>query len=135
MNSVDYVVLMYLFGTVDDTVMLTKTVLQEILPEAGTLACDKYGKKVLLWLMRPKDKRLFSPYELSCTAVASVTSMKSAETRERELARAALPRIREVLLEQGLAAAADVNAKDVLLTFMGESWDAALVEALLAAAE
>merc|ERR1719321_1095076 len=46
-NSVDYTVMMRLLSTVDDTVMLEKSMLAELTADLGAICFDKYGHKVL----------------------------------------------------------------------------------------
>jgi len=133
-NAVDYVLMMRLLNLVDDTVMLTKTVLKELIPEVSTLASDQYGKKVLLWLLRPNDKRIFSPYELECISLPSPSSLKNPEQRQKELLRSMSPAVRDMLSERKLSAAADSHCKDVLIAYLGSTWDVELVDVLVGAA-
>lgn len=134
-NAVDYVVMIRLASTVDDTVLLTKTMLAEWIAEIHMLCFDKYGHKVLIWILKPADKRVFSPYEIKCAGLPAPTALKAPETRRLELLRVLRPPLRKVLLEAPLKAAADENAKDVLLTYLSTDWDAELIEALLRAGE
>eukprot|EP00746_Dinoflagellata_sp_MGD_P095045 gnl/MRDRNA2_/MRDRNA2_38071_c0_seq1.p1 gnl/MRDRNA2_/MRDRNA2_38071_c0~~gnl/MRDRNA2_/MRDRNA2_38071_c0_seq1.p1 ORF type:complete len:665 (-),score=157.08 gnl/MRDRNA2_/MRDRNA2_38071_c0_seq1:23-2017(-) len=134
-NAVDYVLMMRLFSIVDDTVMITKTVLKELIPEVGTLASDKYGTKVLLWLLSPGDKRLFSPYELESVALPAPSSLKNADQRQKELLRSIAPAVRDLLMERKLSAAADQNCKDLLVAYLASNWDGELVDKLVGAVE
>lgn len=132
-NAVDYVLIMRLLSIVDDTVMMTKTVLKELIPEVGTLASDKYGSKALLWLLRPGDKRLFSPYELESIGLPAPGSLKDAAQRQKELLRSIAPAVRDMLMERKLSAAADQYCKDLLIAYLGSNWDAELVDVLVGA--
>ncbi|CAE7769713.1 pum3 [Symbiodinium pilosum] len=135
MNSVDYVVMIRLATTVDDTVMLSKTMLAEWIKDMTDLCFDKYGHKVLAWILRPNDTHLFSPYECQCAALPSPTSHKAPETRRQELLRTLKPALGKALVRAPLKAAGDKHAKELLAAYLAADWDAQLVDALLASAE
>merc|ERR1719199_769815 len=109
--------------------------LAEMIAEVQTLCFDKYGRKVLVWFFRPADPRFFSPYEIKCASLPAPTSLKAPETRRQELVRVLRPPLRKVLMEAPLKAAADENAKDVLIAYLSADWDAELIEALLKSGE
>jgi hypothetical protein len=134
-NAVDYVVMIRMACTVDDTVLLSKTMLAELIPELPTLCFDKYGHKVVAWFFKPAEKRLFSPYEIDCAALPSPTSLKASDTRQQELVRVLRPPVRKALMQNPLEIAADDNAKNVLITYLSADWDPELVEALLKSGE
>ena len=50
-----------LLDTADDTVLLHKIILSEILNAARDLAENEWGRKVLLWLVAPADSTCFHP--------------------------------------------------------------------------
>jgi len=132
MNSVDYLVVIRLAETVDDTVLLSKTMLAEWKADLSALCFDKYGHRVLAWFFCPADPHLFSPYERNCIALPAPASLKAPDTRRLELTRAVRAPLREVLLGAPLKAAADLQAKDLLVAYLSSDWDAELVEALVA---
>jgi len=134
-NGVDYLVMMRLATTVDDTVLLKKTMLAEWLAELEDMCFDKYGHRVLSWIFRPDDPHLFSPYERMSLALPAPSSMKKPETRQQELLQELRIPLRNVLLNAPLKAAADINAKSVLTAYLNVDWDVELVEALVAAAK
>jgi len=133
-NGVDYLVMMRLASTVDDTVLLKKTMLTEWLGELEDICFDKYGHRVLSWIFRPDDPHLFSPYERASLTLPSPSSLKKPETRRQELLQELRIPLRNVLLKAPLQAAADINAKNVLTAYLSADWDAELVESLVAAA-
>lgn len=135
MNSVDYLVMMRLAFTVDDTVLLSKTMFAEWAPELESICFDKYGHKVLAWILRPGDDKLFSPYEVRCLALPAPTSLKAPETRRQELLRILRPPLRSILLAAPLRALGDLSAKEVLVAYLAADWDGELIEALLKACE
>eukprot|EP00928_Gymnodinium_smaydae_P060297 TRINITY_DN4390_c3_g3_i1.p1 TRINITY_DN4390_c3_g3~~TRINITY_DN4390_c3_g3_i1.p1 ORF type:complete len:618 (+),score=183.19 TRINITY_DN4390_c3_g3_i1:63-1856(+) len=134
-NAVDYTVMMRLASIVDDTVMLEKTMLAEWMSDLETLCFDKYGAKVLSWLLRPDDPRIFSPYERQCLAVPAPSAIKAADKRRQEILRTIRPALLTVLQENALKVCSDVHAKDLLLAYMSSDWNAGIVEAVLSAVE
>eukprot|EP00933_Yihiella_yeosuensis_P017940 TRINITY_DN1491_c1_g2_i1.p1 TRINITY_DN1491_c1_g2~~TRINITY_DN1491_c1_g2_i1.p1 ORF type:complete len:294 (-),score=79.89 TRINITY_DN1491_c1_g2_i1:116-997(-) len=134
-NAVDYVVIIRLATTVDDTVMLVKGMMAELIQALEELCFDKYGHKVLAWLLRPEDAHLFSPFEIQCAALPSPASIKAPETRRQELVRTIKPPLRSLLLKKSLEVANDLHAKDLLAAYLAADWDAELVESILSACE
>mmetsp|Transcript_66693 Transcript_66693/g.217063 ORF Transcript_66693/g.217063 Transcript_66693/m.217063 type:complete len:382 (+) Transcript_66693:65-1210(+) len=135
MNSVDYLVMMRLCSTIDDTVLLGKTMLAEWIPELESICFDKYGHRVLTWLLCPGDKHLFSPYERESLGLPAPTAIKESDKRRQELVRVLRPALRKVLQGDPLKAAADLCAKNLLIAYLSDDWDAELVESLLKACE
>ncbi|CAK8988213.1 unnamed protein product [Durusdinium trenchii] len=134
-NAVDYVVMIRLATTVDDTVMLSKSMVAEWVQDMEDLCFDKYGHKVLAWIFQPGDPHLFSPYEQKCASLPSPSSLKEPEARRQELVRMLKPSIRAVFLQKPLEAAGDNSAKDLLAAFLASDWDQELILAIVAAAE
>jgi len=133
-NAVDYTVMIRLATTVDDTVLLAKSMLAEWNTDLASLVFDKYGKKVLAWILKPGDRHIFSPYECECASLPSPSSVKALETRQQELVRSLKPPLRTLLLASPLKTVADLHAKDVLVTYLAVDWDAEIIEGILAAA-
>ncbi|XP_066139835.1 protein penguin [Euwallacea fornicatus] len=76
-----------LLDSVDDTVLLHKIILTEILSKAKDLAVSEYGRKVLLWLVAATESTIFHPQfikELTSGKETS-SSKKPAETRRNEI--------------------------------------------------
>jgi pumilio family protein 6 len=76
-----------LLDAADDTVLLHKIVLSEILKGARDLAENEWGRKVLLWLVAPTDTRCFHPVfvkELDAGRKRS-NLKKDPETRRKEI--------------------------------------------------
>jgi hypothetical protein len=134
-NAVDYVVMIRLACTVDDTVLVAKTMLAEMTPELESLCFDKYGHKVLAWLLKPEDKRIFSPYEIQCIGLPAPSSLKAPDTRRQELVRVLRPQLRKMFIQAPVKVAADENAKTVLIAYLSTDWDAEIIEAFLLAGE
>jgi len=133
MNSVDYLVMMRLLATVDDTVLLNKTLVAEWKEDLATICFDKYGHKTLAWMLCPEDAHLFSPYECESMALPAPTAVKASNVRRHEVTSALRPALRTVFLADPLKVAADAHAKDLLSAYLSHEWDAELVQALVKA--
>ncbi|RZC35677.1 penguin [Asbolus verrucosus] len=76
-----------LLDTIDDTVLLHKIILSEILKGAKDLAVNEWGRRVLLWLVAPAVSTWFHPVfvkELE-RGRANSSSKKLPETRRQEI--------------------------------------------------
>jgi len=58
-----HVCLMTLFQMVDDTKLMTKSIVPELLERLPELLADKYGQRIVLQLLSPDDKR-YVPLEV-----------------------------------------------------------------------
>ncbi|XP_060521561.1 protein penguin [Cylas formicarius] len=76
-----------LLDSIDDTVLLHKIIISEILNNAKDLAVSEWGRKVLLWLVAPANSTVFHPKfvnELN-EGRESSTSKKPQEVRRKEI--------------------------------------------------
>ncbi|CAG9827685.1 unnamed protein product [Diabrotica balteata] len=88
-----------LIDCIDDTVLLHKIIVSEILKNAKDLAINEWGMKVLLWLVAPADSTNFHPLfikEITDGREAS-TSKKSAEIRRKEILGYSIPTLLELV--------------------------------------
>jgi len=77
---------------VDDTVLLRKLLLSELLSELPTLCVDAHGSLPLLSVLAPRDKRYFDAAQLSVMGKqGDGNSKKDADTRRAELLQVLLP--------------------------------------------
>lgn len=134
-NAVDYLVMMRLAATVDDTVLLQKTMVQEWLTDLAEVAFDKYGQKVLSYMLRPDELKHFTPHERQMTAIPAPASLKAIDTRRQEIVRMIRAPVGKVLQEAPLKAASDMDVKNLLITYLTSHWDAEVLEALFVAGE
>ncbi|KAK3091659.1 hypothetical protein FSP39_021613 [Pinctada imbricata] len=61
MDEYGHLALLALFDVVDDTKIVQKVVLEEILKSLHDVAQNQYGRKVMLYLMYPRDPHHFHP--------------------------------------------------------------------------
>ncbi|KAG5891729.1 hypothetical protein JTB14_000332 [Gonioctena quinquepunctata] len=76
-----------LLDCIDDTVLLHKIILGDILKNAKDLAVNEWGRKVLLWLVTPGDSSIFHPVfvnEINKGREAS-TCKKPLDIRRKEI--------------------------------------------------
>jgi len=137
---VDYVVLMRLVDTVDDTVLLSKTMFAELGDEMRALAFDKHGSKVLVHILTmdadPKRRRrVMTPYELGQLAIAAPVSRKELSLRCLEVCPKVTMKLRTEFESARAVAefAADVSARTVLVEYLARTSEEAVVSALLQA--
>ena len=80
-------VLMAMFDSVDDTVLMKKLVLGEIITDLVEIAGNEHGRRVILYLVARRDGQYFHPalVEHLKQGDGNATSKKSAEIREKEL--------------------------------------------------
>jgi pumilio family protein 6 len=82
-----YPVLWTIFDIVDDTKLVSKIVLQELMSNFDEIINDPHGKKVLMYLIAPRNTKhlQYDLVQLMKASDALNTSKKDAETRQREL--------------------------------------------------
>lgn len=71
----------------DDTVLLNKIIISEILKNAKDLSTNEWGRKVLLWLVVPEDSAYFHPEFIKELKEGreSSTSKKPVDIRRKEV--------------------------------------------------
>lgn len=76
-----------LLDATDDTVLLHKIIITELLKNARDLAVNEWGRKVLLWLVTPENSTIFHPVFINelKTGREQSTSKKEAKIRQKEI--------------------------------------------------
>ncbi|XP_058794078.1 protein penguin [Phymastichus coffea] len=87
MSEHGHLMIMALLDSVDDTVLLKKILLQEMLNNLDEIVVNEYGKRVILYIVARRDTHYFHPalVEYLKTGDNNETSKKPAEIREKEL--------------------------------------------------
>ncbi|KAK3814555.1 MAG: armadillo-type protein [Linnemannia elongata] len=84
-----HMVMLRMFDVVDDTVLMSKAILAEIVKEMEDIAKDKYGRRVILYLLAGRSPKYISPQSIELLAkgdlVRANTSKKDAAVRSSEL--------------------------------------------------
>ncbi|CAF3488854.1 unnamed protein product [Rotaria sp. Silwood1] len=82
-----YPVLWTIFDIVDDTKLVSKIILQELMSNFDEIINDSHGKKVLMYLIAPRNTKhlQYELVQLMKTSDALNTSKKDSEIRQNEL--------------------------------------------------
>ncbi|XP_027881673.1 pumilio homolog 3 isoform X2 [Xiphophorus couchianus] len=121
-----HMVLLAIFDCVDDTKLVKQTVLAELLSVLPEVLGNKHGKKVLLYLLRPRDPTHMLPdiVKLLEQGDGNAHSKKDMATRRRELLEAASPALLDHLQLNAAAMvtnkAASVTVRDILASACGD---------------
>ena len=100
---------------VDDTVLLNKGVLAELVAELPVLAMHPHGALPLLQLLAPRSSRHFTPEQLAIMgAVDSSASKKDPEARRSELLAYLLPHLLKTCEANALQLGANTHGSTVL---------------------
>uniref|UniRef100_A0A4W3HQL8 Pumilio homolog 3 n=1 Tax=Callorhinchus milii TaxID=7868 RepID=A0A4W3HQL8_CALMI len=103
-----HLVLLAAFDCIDDTKLVKQIIISEIISSLPSLINNKYGKKVLLYLLSPRDPGHIVPeiIKLLQEGDGNAYSKKDAEVRRHELLEAISPALLEYLQE---------NAREVVM--------------------
>ncbi|XP_037548335.1 pumilio homolog 3 [Nematolebias whitei] len=121
-----HLVLLAIFDCVDDTKLVRQAVLSEILSSLNDVICNKYGKKVLLYLLSPRDPAHLLPETVRLLERGddNAHSKKDAATRRKELLEAVSPALLEYLSDNAASMAMDkatsVTISDILASACGD---------------
>jgi len=84
-----HMVMLRMFDVVDDTVLMSKAILAEIIKEMEDIAKDKFGRRVILYLLAGRSPKYISPQSIELLAKGDIvranTSKKDAAIRASEL--------------------------------------------------
>ncbi|XP_030049679.1 pumilio homolog 3 [Microcaecilia unicolor] len=96
-----HLVLLAAFDCIDDTKLVKQLIISEIISNLSTLVSNKYGRKVLLYLLSPRDPAYFVPEIIKVLQQGdkNAHSKKDAEIRHQELLEAISPPLIKYLQE------------------------------------
>ncbi|XP_028274268.1 pumilio homolog 3 [Parambassis ranga] len=133
-----HLVLLAIFDCVDDTKLVKQAVLSEILSSLDEVINNKYGKKVLLYLLTPRDPAHLLPEIIKVLEQGdgNAHSKKDTATRRRELLEVISPPLLEYLRDNASTMAMDkatsVTISDILASACGDLRPAMMAVAQLA---
>uniref|UniRef100_A0A803TYL8 Pumilio homolog 3 n=1 Tax=Anolis carolinensis TaxID=28377 RepID=A0A803TYL8_ANOCA len=136
-----HLVLLAAFDCIDDTKLVKQLVLSEITTSLANIANNKYGRKVLLYLLSPRDSTYFSPaiIKILQQGDGNAYSKKDVDVRHRELLEAISPALLNYLHlhaeEMVMDKAAFIVVTGILRHAMGDVQPAMETIANLAARE
>ncbi|XP_054260772.1 pumilio homolog 3 isoform X2 [Macrosteles quadrilineatus] len=86
-SEVGHILLLALFDCVDDTVLVKKALLPEVVSEAVELAKNEWGRKVILYLVAHRDPAYFHPQQIEVLAKGDAIGKgkKDPKVREQEM--------------------------------------------------
>ncbi|XP_049460620.1 pumilio homolog 3 [Epinephelus fuscoguttatus] len=121
-----HLVLLAIFDCVDDTKLVKQAVLSEILSSLDEVIGNKYGKKVLLYLLSPRDPAHLLPEIIKVLEKGdgNAHSKKDMVIRRRELLEVVSPLLLEYLRDNAAAMVMDkassVTVSDILASACGD---------------
>ncbi|NXN48463.1 PUM3 protein, partial [Rynchops niger] len=136
-----HLVLLAAFDCIDDTKLMKQLIISEINASLPNIINNKYGKKVLLYLLSPRDPAHFVPEIITLLQQGdgNAYSKKNTELRRRELLEAISSPLLEYLQEHTQEVVVDkatfVLVADILRTALGDIQPALDAIANLAAEE
>ncbi|KAJ7335503.1 hypothetical protein JRQ81_013444 [Phrynocephalus forsythii] len=88
-----YLVLLAAFDCIDDTKLVKQLIISEMVDSLANIINNKYGRKVLLYLLSPRDLTYFSPalIQILQQGDGNAYSKKDTDLRRRELLEAVSP--------------------------------------------
>jgi len=122
-----HLVMLSLFDVIDDTVLVKKAILSEVLSNMEDLMLDQYGRKVLLYLLKPRSPSYFLPdiVKVLQQGDGNIHSKKEASVRQEELRNTVLPGIVDSLTTNLEDVIKNKSASIVLLATLDVSYDSA----------
>ncbi|XP_054613692.1 pumilio homolog 3 isoform X2 [Dunckerocampus dactyliophorus] len=126
MGEFGHLVLLAIFDCVDDTKLVKQAVLSEIMLSLGEVISNKYGKKVLLYLLSPRDPAHLLPEIIKVLQQGdgNAHSKKDTALRRKELLEVVSPPLLDYLCENAAAMVMDkatsVTVSDILASACGD---------------
>ncbi|XP_014217035.1 protein penguin [Copidosoma floridanum] len=82
-----FLMILCLLDTIDDTVLLKKIILQEILNNLNEIVVSEFGRRVILYLVARRDTHYFHPALIESLKMGdgNETSKKPADLRQKEI--------------------------------------------------
>ncbi|NXC47305.1 PUM3 protein, partial [Penelope pileata] len=121
-----HLVLLAAFDCIDDTKLVKQLIITEIITSLPSIINNKHGKKVLLYLLSPRDPAHFVPEIITLLqrGDGNAYSKKNTDLRRRELLEAISPPLLEYLQEHTQEVVMDkatfVLVADILGTAVGD---------------
>ncbi|KAK1176002.1 hypothetical protein AOXY_G777, partial [Acipenser oxyrinchus oxyrinchus] len=116
-----HLVLLAAFDCIDDTKLVKQLIISEIISSLPIILNNKYGKKVLLYLLNPRDPAHFIPEIIKVLKQGdgNAYSKKDAHTRQHELLEAISPPVLQHLQENAREVVMDKATSVVVTDILG----------------
>ncbi|XP_030624667.1 pumilio homolog 3 [Chanos chanos] len=141
MGEYAHLVLLAAFDCIDDTKLVKQAIISEMISSLPDIIRNKYGKKVLLYLLSPRDPAHLLPEIIQVLEMGdgNAHSKKDVAVRRRELLEAVSPPLLKYLCENAQSMVTDkacsVAVSDILGAALGDLRPAMEAVADLAAAD
>ncbi|KAJ8260893.1 hypothetical protein COCON_G00166160 [Conger conger] len=121
MGEYAHLVLLAAFDCIDDTKLVKQAVLSEIVASLSDIISNKYGKKVVLYLLSPRDPAHILPEIIQVLEKGdgNAHSKKDVAVRRRELLEAVSPPLLQHLCDNASAMAMDKACSVVVSDILG----------------
>lgn len=117
-----HMVMLRMFDVVDDTVLVSKAILAEVIKDMEDIAKDKFGRRVILYLLVGRSPKYISPQNIELLAkgdaVRASTSKKDAAVRSAELLGYISPALISLIASRARALTREPLASQVVLETM-----------------
>lgn len=116
-------VLLSVFDVIDDTKLVSKVILEEILKSLKEVAMDSYGRKVLLYLLSPRDPMHFHPDIVKVMQEGDTNefSKKDTNVRHNELLEVVSKSLLKIVIENTKELVSDNNSLLFLLAILSHA--------------
>lgn len=116
-------VLLSIFDVVDDTKLVSKIILEELLKTLKEVAMDTYGRKVLLYLLSPRDPMHFHPDVVKVMQEGDTNefSKKDTNVRHDELLDVVSKPLLKIVIDNTKELVSDNNSLLFLLTILSHA--------------
>ncbi|XP_070558670.1 pumilio homolog 3-like isoform X2 [Ptychodera flava] len=134
-------VLAAIFDAVDDTKLVSKVILNEILAELKAIAMNAHGRKVLLYLLSGRDPSYCHPdvVKILQQGDGNPTSKKESDVRHKELVQYVSPKLLQLVVDETKTLVYDKSYSQLVLAVIqhaqGDKRPAMVAIATLAAEE
>jgi len=121
-----HLVLLAVFDSVDDTKLVKQAVLSEILASLDEVICNKYGKKVLVYLLSPRDRSYLLPEMVQVLEKGdgNAHSKKEISIRRKELLEVVSAKLLQYMCDNAVSMvtnnATSVVVSDILGSAVGD---------------
>lgn len=139
-----YLVIMRILDVVDDSILVQKSILAEMNPELLSIALHSSGRKILLQLLSPMDKKYLSTDDLALLeppmlpsqedpSVKVVNYKKTPDARREEVLLGLLPKLVDMCIENAETLMRSKEGRDVIVEVAKRSESLELANSVAAA--
>jgi pumilio homology domain family member 6 len=113
-----YLLILKIFDCVDDTVLVRKAILNDLIKAVEELILDANGCKLILHLLSPGANRYFNTRDISTLNMKSQYSKKDSDVRRKELLKPLKPALETVIKAKASELLASSSGSKVLFEYI-----------------